>query len=89
MDYVDLVFADARDGFVLFTEEKDADYVEVYRQAALEHTDKLFYTTETGIKGEMEQIMAKMSNVKEEEVPAIRYIHPDSEKQKYFMYKFD
>jgi len=89
MDYVDLIFADARKGFILFTEDKDAGYQEVYRQAALANPDYLFYTTETGIKGEMETIIGTMTNVKEEDVPAIRFINPDNEKRKYFKYKFE
>lgn len=81
-DYIEPIFGDRNPAVILFTEEADQDYQNVYKQAAKDLQGQILFVT-SGVSEGIQSRLAEFVGVEAADMPTLRLISPEENMLKY------
>jgi len=81
-DYIEPIFGDKNPALILFTEEADQGYQNVYKQAAKDLQGEILFVT-SGVSEGIQSRLAEFVGVEAGDMPTLRLISPEESMLKY------
>ena len=81
-DYIEPIFGDRNAALILFTEEADQDYQNVYKQASKDLQGEILFVT-SGVTEGIQSRLAEFVGVEAGDMPTLRLISPEEQMLKF------